>query len=57
MGFNGSKSKDKEDQLITRCKLCPESIFKWQERVWICNILVGLVHKECYEKLFSEVSV
>lgn len=52
---HGKDAIKPKDKYISNCKLCLNSIFSWQKRVWICHSVVGLVHEECYDAFQSSV--
>jgi hypothetical protein len=44
-----------KDTMLTKCKLCPESVFRHQTWTWMCDGMIGIVHAECYETVYGRV--
>lgn len=49
--YNNNGKLKREDQHVSICKICDKSIFSFQERIWICSGVVGLVHQSCYDRV------
>jgi hypothetical protein len=50
-GYNRQYGKNSPDYLLmTHCKLCLHPVIRGQSTLFMRRPLIGIVHKECYER-------